>query len=45
MTTTALCLFLGFLLSKVLPTGKTAPVYKPLTEADFQRILVKRGLR
>lgn len=40
-----LSLALGALLAQVLPRGETAPVYVKPTEADFQELLRRRGLR
>lgn len=40
-----LSIALGALLAYVLPQGELDAKYTPLTEEDFQRMLIKRGLR
>jgi hypothetical protein len=45
MTIAFLAIVLGALLAKVLPTGvKPGAKYRRLDEADFRRMLAKRGL-
>lgn len=45
MTILALSFFLGALLTKVVPGRETAQVYVKPTEADFQELLRRRGLK